>query len=165
MIRLIYIVISSIILVFPFDSEAQTNTESKIEELSVKIDSLTHQIDYIKMSYEVYVLNTDLKIFTQDVNSQIKDMKMNIYHHDCDRDMYRMYSRMYDAYRDNLESRKELIESKQRLFIVMMISREWSEKELNVLTQSYDMTKGIFHQAELTLDMMKDILDIYHKRI
>lgn len=67
MIRLIYIVIISIILVFPFDSEAQTNTESKIEELSVKIDSLTHQIDYIKMSYEVYVLNTDLKIFTQDV--------------------------------------------------------------------------------------------------
>lgn len=64
MIRLIYIVIISIILVFPFDSEAQTNTESKIEELSVKIDSLTHQIDYIKMSYEVYVLNTDLKIFT-----------------------------------------------------------------------------------------------------
>ncbi len=62
MIRLIYIVIISIILVFPFDSEAQTNTESKIEELSVKIDSLTHQIDYIKMSYEVYVLNTDLKI-------------------------------------------------------------------------------------------------------
>ena len=55
MIRLIYIVIISIILVFPFDSEAQTNTESKIEELSVKIDSLTHQIDYIKMSYEVYV--------------------------------------------------------------------------------------------------------------
>ena len=39
MIRLIYIVIISIILVFPFDSEAQTNTESKIEELSVKIDS------------------------------------------------------------------------------------------------------------------------------
>ncbi|MDE6322828.1 MAG: hypothetical protein K2L85_01765 [Paramuribaculum sp.] len=165
MIRLLYIVIISVLFVFPFNSEAQTNTESKIEELSVKVDSLTHQIDYFRMSYEMYVLNTDLKLFTQDVNSQIKDMKMNIYHHDCDRDMYRMYSHLYDSYRYNLKSIKGLIESKQQFFIAMVIAKEWSEEELNVLTQSYDMTKGLFLQAELALDMMKNILDIYHKRI
>ena len=84
-------------------------------------------------------------------------------HYDGDRDMYRMYSRLYDTYRSNLESMKGLIETKQQLFITMMIAREWSELELDVLTQSYDMTKDLFHQAELTLDFMKEVLDLYYQ--
>lgn len=144
---------------------ADVNNVPNIRIGTEKVDSLEHQLDFLKLSYEVYTLNTDLKLFTSDVNSQIKDMKISIYHHDCDRDMYRMYSRMYDAYRENLESTKGLIESKQGLFVAMMISREWSDSELSVLTQSYDMTKGLYHQAELVLDMMKDVLDIYRKRI
>ncbi|MBD5201824.1 MAG: hypothetical protein HDS81_00710 [Bacteroidales bacterium] len=163
--HLIYIVISFIFCVLPFGSKAETNNDVIKEELSLQIDSLTHQIDYIKMSYEAYVLNTDLKIFTHDVNSQIKDMKMNIYHRNCDRDLYRMYSNMYDSYQDNLESTKELIEAKQRLFIAMMIAKIWSEEERNLLFHSYDMTSGLYRQAELTLDMMKDILDVYRKAI
>ena len=162
---LIYIVISLNFFAFPLGSKAQTVTGSKIVDLSVQIDSLTHQIDYIKMSYEAYVLNTDLKIFTHDVNSQIKDMKMDILHRNYDRDMYKMYSRTYDVYRDELEATKELIESKQRLFIAMLILRKWSEEERNMLIKNYEITEGLYNKAELTLDMMKDILDLYHKKI
>lgn len=86
-------------------------------------------------------------------------------HYDGDRDMYRMYSRMYDIYRCELESTKELIESKQHLYNAMMITREWSELELEVLTRSYDITKDLFHQAELNLDFMKEVLDIYYQII
>lgn len=162
---LIYIVITTLIFVLPLGTKAETNTDSKIEELSVQVDSLNHQINYLQMSFEAYVLNTDLKIFIQNVKSEIEDMKMRIYHRNCDRDMYGKYNRLYDAFRDNLEATKGLIEVKQRLCHAMMITGEWSEEENSVLTKSFNITKGLYKQAELLLDMMKDYIDLYRKCI
>ena len=162
---LIYLIFSFILFVFPFCSKAQTNNDSKIEELSQQVDSLTNRIDYLKMSYDVYVLTTDLKLFTQELNSYIKDMTISIYHNGCNRELYRVYSSLYDEYRKNLDQKKKLIEAAQRYCIALMITKNWSEEECEEFTMMFDYAEGCYSQANTTLDGMKTVLDHYHSRI
>lgn len=160
-----FIAISFLLCLIPFDSKAEINDDSKIEELSLQIDSLTHQVDFLKMSYNAYVMNNDLKILALEVNSRINDMKMNLYHNSCSIELYKMYSRLYDSFKSNLESTKELIESQQGLFIAMLLYREWPTNELDTLNQAYGMTKGLYERAEIILDMMKDLLGLYRQTL
>lgn len=146
-------------------TRAETTDNSKVDLLQAQVDSLSHQVDYLNLIYEISTLNTDIKLFCHDIASDIMDMKMNIYHNDCRGDIYYSYKELYDAYIIDFKAFEDLIKAKQLLFVAMLVAKNYTDSEKDVLMKSLNMTDSIYHSAELQLNMMKDVLDIYHKQI
>lgn len=149
--------------IFPLKIFAENDNHSKLDSLNSQIEILSHDLDYLRLTYEIYALNTDLKILTMEIGNQIKDIKMSIYHRDFDWKMYKQYKELYNAYQKNLISTKELIAAKQQYFLVKALSSNLTENEKSLLSRSHGMTEGIYNQAELSIEMMKSALDIYYK--
>lgn len=47
--------------------------------LTQRVDSLEHELSYIKLSYELYTLNNDLSIFNNDIGVRTNAIQINIY--------------------------------------------------------------------------------------
>lgn len=46
--------------------------------LTQRVDSLEHELSYIKLSYELYTLNNDLSIFNNDIGVRTNAIQINI---------------------------------------------------------------------------------------
>lgn len=78
--------------------------------LTQRVDSLEHELSYIKLSYELYTLNNDLSIFNNDIGVRTNAIQINIYTHNFDYKLYKAYKDNYEATKDKLLSYQDLIE-------------------------------------------------------
>ncbi len=157
--------IVSFVSYFAIETHAETTDDSQVDLLKAKVDSLSHEIAYLKLSNEISTLNTELKLYCYDIESSVKDMKMDIYHNSCEVSLYKSYKELYYAYDIDLESSKKLVEAKRVLFAFMLVNNDYTDSEQDVLLSSWKQTDALYHRAEVELNMMNDILDVYYKII
>lgn len=162
--KFLFFIFVGCLSVMPFNVLAESNSQQRhLDSLNVKIVALSHDLDYLRLTYEIYVLNADLKIVAMGIENQIRDIKMCIYHHDFNIDMYKQYKELYDSYRGNLDATKELISVKQNYFLLKVFTDSLTEEEKDLLSRNYRMADGLYQQAELSLNMMKSAIDLYYK--
>ena len=159
-----------LIILFAFGIQAIQASDSKhlqiqVDSLTEKVDSLSNELSFLELSYELYTLNTDIQMFNYDVNNQLTDMKFSILHDYCDKEAYRKLKKLYNSFKERIEAIKELMEKKGELFVVTFVVSNFTEAQIDILSHNYKMAEAHHHQSEFLLEAMKEHMDWYEKRI
>lgn len=133
--------------------------------LILRIDSLEHELSYIKLSYELYTLNSDLAVFKNDIGIATNAMQINIYTRNFDYELYKSYKNNYEVNKDRLLSFQELIETKKTYFWLKIITYPYTEDEKKILLSSYTIIDKGYSALESSLKLMKICLDMYKKSL
>ena len=79
-------ILSFLVFVFPFisiqarsqDSLPQ-NPQVEKQTLVQRVDSLEHELSYLKLTYELYTLNSDIKMFANEVDTKSIEIRLDLY--------------------------------------------------------------------------------------
>ena len=149
---------------FSFTGNAQYSPGG-VKTLEQRVDSLERQMSYLKLSYELDLLNLELEAFKTSTSLEATDVKLDIAIKNFDRKLFRVKSMSYDSSIRKKESFSNLIEMKKNYFIAMVIVNAYTESELNVLYGKYDIIDGHFEALETSLNYLKAALDIYEEML
>lgn len=153
----------------PAETVPRTNDidlQSKVDNLTAQVDSLSHELLYLNLSYEVYTLNTDFEIFKLNIQETISGIRLDISNNKkLDRDFYWSHKRLYNAYKENLDARKRLRNVKQKFFSFKSAANDLTYNEKDNLNDYYSISENLIEQVEILLDTMKELLDIYYDNL
>lgn len=161
--RCLFLMVIAYFLASNINAHAEGGNQSKMNSVNEQLEILTHDLDYLRLTYEGYSLNNDLKLVTLQMDSYIKDMRMSIYIGNYSKEAYRGYKKLYDAFHENLEAYKRLIASKRYYYKVKLENGIFNEDEKDLLSKSYGMMDGSYDTAKITLEEVKRLLDLYYE--
>ncbi len=155
------------VLVFVFFTisiQAQSqNQQMELHPLVQKVDSLEHELSYLKLTYELYTLNLDITIFTNEVYTKSIAIKLDLYNRNFNSELGKLYQQYYDSCIHKKQSILELIEAKKKVFTIKVITYPYTERELSTLMAMYDVIDGTYSSLERSLNMLKITIDAYQK--
>lgn len=160
---LIFLIISFFIY-FSMPIKAQsTNEQTNIESLTQRVDSLEHELSYLKLIYELSSLNSDISMFSNDVKINAIDIKLDIYNRNFNYKLGNAYLQFYESCQDKMESLQELIKQKKEFLALKVITYPFTESELGVLLTSYNTIDSAYKHLESSMKLLKVNLDFYRK--
>lgn len=139
------------------------NADEQIDNLSQKVDSLEHELSYMKLSYELYTLNTDITMFANEVETKAIAIQLDIYNRKFDRRLGEVYQSYFNTCLNKKQSFSELIEAKKTFFAVKVFKYPYSEQELNTLLASYNVINYAYDTLGNSMDLLKITIDAYTK--
>ena len=144
-------------VLFAIQANAQTQEESPavtIDSLSTKLEELQHNYDFLYCDYKLYQIKTDLDQLSQDIKIKVSELNIDIHHERYDHDFYTLLSENYDSYCNLYDSYKRNFESLRELVTIKTITTDFTEPELN-LFNSYIET------IELCMGFVESNLKLY----
>lgn len=130
-----------------------------------RIDSLEHELSYVKLSYELYTLNNDLAVLKNDINITTNNIQIDIYRQNFNYRLYKAYKDNYELNKEKLLLLQELIENKKTYLWHKITIYPYSENEKNLLLSSYMLIDNGYSALESSLKLMKVCLDIYKESL
>ena len=67
----------------------------ELQSLIQKVDSLEHELSYIKLTYELYTLNSDIKMFANEAYTKSIAIQLNLYNRNFDSKLGKSYQQEY----------------------------------------------------------------------
>lgn len=131
--------------------QSQSATVS-LDSLSVRLNKLQHNYDFMYCDFELYKTAMDLKDLAQNIELSSKGVIINYYNNRFDRALYTSYLRNYDsccALFDTLKKRRDVL---RIAVIVKMASSSFSDEELDVINSSLNVIESAVTTVEKSLD-------------
>ena len=132
-----------------------------IDSLSTKLSSLQHDYDYLYCSYLLSEAQLTLKDFMNELSIQSNAILINCYHSRFDIYLYNAYRDNYNSYIEFFESTKGKAESVTTYVALKMLTSNFSDDEINVLTSGRKFVDKCLNTAQSSLDYYKVVLNIY----
>lgn len=143
-------------------AQSQKQQESN-QALVQRIDSLEHELSYLKLSYDLYTLNSDMKMATAEMNAKSLEIRTDVYHRNTGfEDVYQEY---YETCERQKQAFHDLIEAKKEFFMLKVMSYPYSETELKTLKSSYKMIDAAYNTMEGSLKLLKVSVNSYRKLV
>lgn len=147
-----------------FLGKAQTPTQTEVDSLSAKVNTLAHNLDYLKLTYELNILRSELNIAASEANIKSLEMKQDIYHSSkFDIDLYNSYRDWNQSAIEQKESYSRLIEAKKRLVAISLLTGDFTEDESDLLIQTCGVIDNAYNSYEAALSMVQKILDVWKR--
>lgn len=159
------IIISFIFALSFFTAQAVSQNDKKdisTISLSQKVDSLEHELSYLRMSYELSSLNNDITMFVNEIYTKSLAIQLNILSRYLDRRLTKSYTEYYDACKYKQNSISELITVKKTFFNLKYITSDFSKEESNVLLKSIDVIDSAYDSLESSMSLLKVSLETYN---
>ena len=147
------------------DSMYTQSAPVSIDSLSLRLDKLQHNYDFMYCDYELHKLIMDLKDLAQSIDNSSNGVVINVYNSRYDRNLYNAYLNSYDSDCALLDSLKEKIEVVKTAVFVKMVSSDFTDKELNVLTASFDVISKAVSKVESSLNYYNVAIKTYRDKI
>ena len=153
-----------VLISFSVHAQSQDPGED-IQKLVYKVDSLEHELSYLKLTYELSVLNSDMTMFTNGVNIKTIEIQLNLYNRIFNSQLGDMYQQYYEACQHRKQSISELIEVKKTFLGLKVLTYPYTENELNVLMQQHDQVNSAYETLERSMDLLKVTVDAYNESL
>ena len=140
-----------------------SNADDQFSQLSQKVDSLEHELSYMKLSYALDALNNAITIFNNKVYTKAIEIQLNIYTGNFDAKLSEAYKKYFDACINEKQSLNELIEAKKTFFVVKVYSYQFSELELDTLLANYNVINSVYEELESSMNLLRITIDAYTK--
>lgn len=138
------------------------STQMSVDSLATKVKTLEHNLDYLKVTYELNILRCELNIAASEANIKSLQMKMNIYHSSkFDIDLYNSYCDWHQSAISQKESFSRLIEAKKSLAVMTIFSSNFTNDETDLLIQTCGVIDKAFNSYEAALNMVQKVLDVW----
>ncbi len=135
-----------------------------IDILSIRLNKLQHDYDFMYCDYELHKLLMDLKDLSHSVGRSSNAVIINYYNGIYDRGLYNSYVSDYEAACGFLDSLKEKIEAVQIAVGVKIMSSEFSDAELNVLSAGFKTIQQVVTSVEASLNYYNVSLKAYRSK-
>lgn len=145
-----------------FSLQAQTqDSKDEMQVLVQRVDSLEHELSYLRLSYELQTLVYDMSLFSNELYDKCLAIQLYMYDRNFDYEIYNMYERYYEAAKIKKQSISELVEVKKVLLSVMIVTRNYSETEKNMLIKFNEVINSAYNTLEATMNTFKSNIDMY----
>lgn len=140
-----------------------SNADDQFSQLSQKVDSLEHELSYMKLSYALDALNNDITMFNNKVYTKAIEIQLNIYTGNFDASLSEAYQKCFKSFINHKQSLYELIEAKKTFFAIKVYTYQYSELELDTLLASYNVINSAYEELESSMNLLKIAIDAYTK--
>lgn len=152
------------LLSFPTYACAQ-NSQEELRALVQRVDSLEHELSYLKLNYDLKTLNNDINMFANEVYANYIGIKLDLYLRNFDTRLGEVLRQNYKAYKEKQEAISGLVEITKQSFNLKILIYPYSEKELNVLKSSYDTIDTAYDTLKGAMNLLKIVVDAYNESL
>lgn len=156
-------------VLFAISVQAQSQNQSfqNLQEeqlfLVQKVDSLEHELSYLKLTYELFALDSEIETFSNEVSTKSNAIELKLYNRDFDYKLGKAYQQYYEQCLDNKQSFENFIELKKKYLALKVITYPYSESELDLLMSYCDKIDTAYATLETALNMLKILVEAYQK--
>lgn len=162
--KFFYTLLVLVLSIFSVNAQSQ-NSQEKMQTLVQRVDSLEHELSYLKLTYELSTLNSDMTLFSNAINIKSLDIQLNLYNRNFNSQLGYAYQRYYKSCQERKQSISELIEAKKTFFVLKVITYPFSESEMNTLKTSYNVIDNAYESIETSMELLKIVVDAYNKSL
>lgn len=162
--KIFYTLLVLVLSIFSVNAQSQ-NSQEKMQTLVQRVDSLEHELSYLKLTYELSTLNSDMTLFSNAINIKSLDIQLNLYNRNFNSQLGYAYQRYYKSCQEKKQSISELIEAKKTFFVLKVITYPFSESEMNTLKTSYNVIDNAYKSIETSMELLKIVVDAYNKSL
>ena len=153
-----------VLSIFSVNAQSQ-NSQEKMQTLVQRVDSLEHELSYLKLTYELSTLNSDMTLFTNEINIKSLEIQLNLYTRNFNSQLGYEYQRYYKLCQEHKQSISKLIEAKKTIFVLKVITYPFSESEMNTLKASYNVIDNAYELIGSSMKLLKFVVDAYNKSL
>ena len=146
-----------------YNSAINTGLTKDVENLTLKLNTLQHDYDYLYCNYMLSDIQLNLKDFMNDLSTKSNAILINCYHSRFNIDLYKVYSADYDASIYLYDSMKEKAEAITSVVILKMYTSNFSDDEIKLLDQGCKYIDVCLNTAQKSLNYYKVVLDMCEK--
>lgn len=159
---LVFVLFAISIQAQPQDQPPQ-DQQVELQSLIQKVDSLEHELSYLKLTYELYTLNSDIKMFANEAYTKSIAIQLNLYNRNFDSKLGKSYQQYYESCLNQKQSIFRLIEATKEFFTLKVITYPYTESELSTLMARYNVIDDAYDCLEQSLNMLKITIDAYQE--
>lgn len=137
--------------------------QKDVQILAQRVDSLEHELSYLKLNYELNKLNSDITMFANEVSTKSVGIQLNFYNRNFYSKLGDAYQRYYESCQYRKRAISENIEASKTFYMVKVMTYPYTENELEVLKASYNVIDNAFDTLETSMDVLKNAIDAYNK--
>ena len=108
--------------IFSVHAQSLSDSREKIQLLAQKVDSLEHELSYLKLTYELNTLNSDITMFANEVYTRSIAIQLDLYNRNFNSTLGDSYQQYYEACKSKKQAMSELVEAKKTLFTFKVIT-------------------------------------------
>lgn len=136
-----------------------------IDSLSLRLNKLQHDYDFMYCDYELHKLIMDLKDLAHSIDISSNGVIINVYNSRYDRKLYNAYLSNYNSDCALFDSLKEKIEAVKTAVFVRMMTSVFTDKEQSVLTKSFDVVNKAVMKVDSSLDYYDIVIKAYRDKM
>ena len=160
---LLFVAIVSVLYASAQDVDSlkrQTATVS-LDSLSLKLNKLQHDYDFMYCEYKLKMLSMDLKDLSLSINNSSDKVVIQCYNCSFDRELFNTYLKLYDAYQELINSLKNRIEVTKMAVLAKIVSSDFSDADHDLLNSFFDYINESVAATENDLQLFYTTLKAY----
>ena len=144
------------------DSLQDQNATLSIDSLSVRLDRLQHDYDFLFCDYQLHKLIMDLKDLSHAISNSSNGVIINVYTNSgYNRNLYNAYLRNYESDCSLFDSLKEKAEVMRKKVFIELLTSDYSNTERDMLTLSLDVVDKAITLVENSLNTYNIAIKAY----
>ncbi len=136
-------------------------SQAEFKSLTEKVDSLEHELLYLKLTMRANSVLSDINLVRVDVYSSCNSIRLDIGSRNFDRDMAEQYQSTYEAFWHRKQSLVELAEEYYQDMIWFLNQYQFTEGEKSLLYRDYRTIDIAMKSLDGSLAVYKAALDWY----
>jgi CRISPR/Cas system-associated endonuclease Cas3-HD len=154
----IFLVVS---VLHAYAQDVDSSASITIDDLSLKLEKLQHDYDYLTCDFELYRLKSELDGLSQDANIKANGVLINIYNSQYNRELYTAYTRNYDAYCALFDTLKEKYEHLKTMVMLKIVKSIFSDTQLSVINATFNSIDKSIATVDSALDYYNYVVKAY----
>ena len=139
----------------------QTATVS-IDSLSIRLERLQHDFDFLSCDYQLQKLIMDLKDLSLAISNSSNGVVINVYTNSrYNRNLYNAYLNEYESDNSLFDTLKEHAKVLKAAVFVKMMTSGFSDEERSVLTKSLNVVEAAIITVESSLNRYNIAIEAY----
>ena len=143
-------------------ANAQSQSQQAVETALVnKVDSLEHELSYLRVEYEMQTFLADIKILSNNIQITANEIQISIWSRNFNKRVANVYSEKYDVLLTQVQKYSELAVVKKDYVKAMVTKHNFSVIEVRTLKQMYDLVDLTIAELGSALNLYKISTDAY----
>lgn len=141
------------------------NSQEKMQTLVQRVDSLEHELSYLKLTHELSTLNSDMTLFSNEIHTKSLEIQLYLYNRNFNSQLGYVYQLYYKSCQEKKQAISELIETEKTFFVLKVITYPFSESEMNALKAKYKVIDKAYESIGKSMELLKIVMDTYNESL
>lgn len=146
------------------DSMQAQSAAATIDSLSLRLEKLQYDYDFMSCDYQLKKLEWGLTNLKQDINIMANEILIRVFNTRYDRSLYTAFIEGYNSNSALFDTIKESFESIKTWVMLKVVSSNFSDTELNVISSDIDIIKHGISAVDTALNHLDICIQGYRDK-